>query len=142
MATASSAAADDWRARPHAADRRPEVLDALRRDGGFLTAQGLHSLMTRGGVRISLTTVYRALSEAERAGRLEVIRASNGGKSYRYLSPVHEHHMRCRVCGSCVPFVSRVLEDWVEQLGPRYGFDQVRHAVVVTGVCPRCQVSG
>ncbi|MFD4761827.1 Fur family transcriptional regulator [Streptomyces sp. NPDC058439] len=141
MVTASSAAAPDRPRRRRAADRRPEVLAALRENKGFLSAQGLHASMMQRGIRIGLTTVYRALSAADAEGRLETVHARGGVKSYRYLPPVHEHHMRCRVCGVGVAFVSQVLEDWVAQLGPRYGFEDVRHAVAATGTCPGCALN-
>jgi Fur family transcriptional regulator, ferric uptake regulator len=141
MVPASSAAAPDRPQRGRAADRRPEVLAALRQDEGFLSAQGLHALMTQRGIRIGLTTVYRALSAADAEGRLETVRARGGVKSYRYLPLVHEHRLRCRTCGAGVAFVSQVLEDWVAQLGPRYGFENVRHAVAVTGTCSGCAVN-
>ncbi|MFE3907331.1 transcriptional repressor [Streptomyces sp. NPDC059153] len=99
MGTASSAAAPDRPRRRRAADRRPEVLAALRENKGFLSAQGLHASMMQRGIRIGLTTVYRALSAADAEGWLETVHARGGVKSYRYLPPVHEHHMRCRVCG-------------------------------------------
>ncbi|MER5555367.1 transcriptional repressor [Streptomyces sp. NPDC002793] len=138
MGTPSSAAVPDRPRHRRAADRRPEVLAALREDGGFLSAQGLHEAMTRRGVRIGLTTVYRALSMADAEGWLETVHARSGAKAYRYLPPVHEHHLRCRVCGARVTFVFQALEDWVAQLGPRHGFEDVRHAVAATGTCPAC----
>ncbi|MEU1217194.1 transcriptional repressor [Streptomyces sp. NPDC005790] len=130
--------APDRPRRRRAADRRPEVLAALRENGGFLSAQGLHAAMTQRGVRIGLTTVYRALSDADAEGRLETVHARGAVKAYRYLPPVHEHHLRCRVCGVGVTFVSQALEEWVAQLGPRHGFADVRHAVAATGTCPGC----
>ncbi|MFD4030034.1 Fur family transcriptional regulator [Streptomyces sp. NPDC058637] len=138
MASVSSAAVPD-RPRPRrAADRRPEVLDALRRNGGFVSAQGLHASMTQQGIRIGLTTVYRALAAADAEERLEAVHARGGAKAYRYLPPVHEHHLTCRVCGAGVAFFCQALEDWVAQLGPRHGFEDVRHAVAATGTCPGC----
>ncbi|MFE7401971.1 transcriptional repressor [Streptomyces sp. NPDC057557] len=41
---------------------------ALRENKGFLSAQGLHASMMQRGIRIGLTTVYRALSAADRRG--------------------------------------------------------------------------
>ncbi|HWU05147.1 MAG TPA: transcriptional repressor [Streptomyces sp.] len=142
MDTVSSAAVPERPRRRHAADRRPEVLAALRDDGGFLSAQGLHATMKQRGIRIGLTTVYRALSAADAEGRLEAVYARSGAKAYRYLPPVHEHHLTCRVCGAGAAFFCQGLEDWVAQLGPRHGFEDVRHAVAATGTCPGCASDG
>lgn len=103
-----------------------------------MSAQGLHVSMKQQGIHIGLTTVYRALSAADAEGRLEAVHALNGVKAYRYLPPVHEHHLTCRVCGAGITFFCQVLEDWVAQLGPRHGFEDVRHAVAATGTCPDC----
>ncbi|MEU0303029.1 transcriptional repressor [Streptomyces sp. NPDC006175] len=142
MTTVSSAAVPDRPRRPRAADRRPEVIAALRENGGFLSAQGLHASMRRQGIRIGLTTVYRALTAADAEGRLEAVYTRRGAKAYRYLPPVHEHHLTCRVCGAGVAFFWQGLEDWVARLGPRHGFEDVRHSVAATGTCPGCASDG
>ncbi|MFF8841947.1 Fur family transcriptional regulator [Streptomyces sp. NPDC015127] len=120
-----------------AAARRNAVLAALRDLGGFVSAQQLHVTLVDQGCVVGLSTVYRALAEADADGLLETVHGSGGGRAFRYLS-VHEHRIRCTVCGDSVSFLSPELEHWIESLGPTYGFHDVRHAVSVTGTCALC----
>ncbi|MFJ2229874.1 Fur family transcriptional regulator [Streptomyces halstedii] len=136
--TAASDATRERPRRPRTVERKAEVVAALRESGGFLSAKDLYTSMIDAGTHIGLTTVYRALTAAYAVGEVEAVHGRGGARVYRYLPPAHEHHLRCRTCGAGVPFVSRALEDWLERLGPRHGFETVRHAVVLTGVCSRC----
>ncbi|MET8173788.1 transcriptional repressor [Streptomyces clavifer] len=115
-----------YRRGEYVADRRPEILAALRKDCGFVSAQGLHTSMKQKGIHIGRTAVYRALSAADAEGRLESVHACSGAKAYRYLLPVHENHLGCRVCGVGTAFFCQVLEDRVAQLGSRHGFEAAR----------------
>ncbi|MFJ4873177.1 Fur family transcriptional regulator [Streptomyces sp. NPDC088757] len=120
-----------------ASERRSEILEVLGETGRFLTARQLHVLIAARGHDTGLSTVYRTLRVADAAGRLEVVHDSSG-KAYRLLPDTHQHRLECRGCGEGVPFVSEALEEWIEGLGSRYGFTDVRHAVNVTGTCTRC----
>ncbi|MFI9616516.1 Fur family transcriptional regulator [Streptomyces sp. NPDC052023] len=120
--------------------RRALVLAELRRLGGFASVQQLHAALQARGVTVGLSTVYRTLAAAEAEDLVEAVRGT--ARLYRYQPPHHVHHLRCTVCGDSVPFVSPVLEEWIESLGPRYGFVHVRHGVRATGVCPDCVGDG
>ncbi|WP_079137601.1 Fur family transcriptional regulator [Streptomyces sp. PTY087I2] len=126
------------RGRERVAERRADVIAALKENAGFLTASELHATMVRSGNTIGLTTVYRALARAEREGLLEAVRQDGGARAYRHLPQVHAHHLTCRECGHGVLFASAEFEAWVETLGQRYGFLDVRHAVSATGTCSGC----
>ncbi|MGW3974482.1 Fur family transcriptional regulator [Streptomyces ardesiacus] len=125
---------------PPLTTRRASVLAELRRLGGFASAEQLHVALQTRGVRVGLSTVYRTLAAAETDELVEAVCGT--ARLYRYQPPHHVHHLRCTVCGGSVPFVSPVLQEWIEGLGPRYGFVHVRHGVSATGICPECVGDG
>ncbi|MFJ1733635.1 hypothetical protein [Streptomyces sp. NPDC088254] len=84
--------------------------------------------------------MYRTLSAAETEDLVEAVRGT--ARLHRYQPLHHMHHLRRTVCGGGASFVSPVLEEWIEGLGPRYGFVHGRHGVSATGVCSECVGDG
>ncbi|MFI6080271.1 Fur family transcriptional regulator [Streptomyces sp. NPDC051217] len=122
-----------------ATERRAVILNVLAGVEGFVTAPRLHMMISARGMAISLSTIYRTLTAAESEGLVEVLhRGGIWGRVYRYVPPVHDHHLVCTACGDSVPFTCRALEDWFAGIGPRYGFRDVRHAISVAGTCAQC----
>nr|WP_272902935.1 Fur family transcriptional regulator [Streptomyces sp. BA2] len=116
------------------------VLEVLARCQDFISAQRLHSLLVAEDLRISLSTVYRALRELETADSVDVVRDDVGERLYR-LRPEdgHRHYLICRSCGRSWPVDSEDVEQWAERIAADHGFAAVEHTVELTGVCGDCQ---
>ncbi|MFG2563438.1 transcriptional repressor [Streptomyces sp. NPDC048496] len=54
--------------------QRATVEKALADRAEFVSAQELHGSMSESGIRVGLTTVYRALQDLERSGAADVVR--------------------------------------------------------------------
>ncbi|WP_374984518.1 Fur family transcriptional regulator [Streptomyces fradiae] len=120
--------------------RRAAVGRALAGHPGFVSAQELHALMVEAGVRVGLTTVYRALQDLERAGAADVVRDDVGERLYRYRAEAeHRHHLLCRRCRRDVPLDTDVVEDWIAAVVRSTGFADVEHTLELVGVCAGCQ---
>jgi len=120
--------------------QRTAVLDALGQCPDFVSVQELHALLVADGASVGLTTVYRALRELDRAGRVDVVRDEGGGRFYRQRPAVgHGHYLICRCCFRSRPVDTEVVERWAEHLGERSGFTAVEHTLELTGVCAGCR---
>ncbi|MGX1855508.1 Fur family transcriptional regulator [Streptomyces sp. NPDC055299] len=120
--------------------QRAAVLRVLSTCQDFVSAQELHALMTDAGIRIGLSTVYRALREWEAAGGVDVVRDDAGERLYRERpADGHRHYLICRCCGRSRPLDSEAVEQWAGRIGADTGFAAVEHTVELTGICAGCQ---
>ncbi|MEW2631003.1 Fur family transcriptional regulator [Streptomyces sp. NPDC048389] len=123
--------------------QRAAVGQALADCPGFVSAQELHALMGEAGVRVGLTTVYRALQDLERADAADVVRDDVGEKLYRYRPEAeHRHYLLCRRCRRNEPLDTDVVEDWVAAVVRSTGFEEVEHTLELIGICADCQNGG
>jgi Fur family transcriptional regulator, ferric uptake regulator len=122
--------------------QRLAVLHALADHQDFVSAQRLHALMTSGGIRVGLSTVYRVLRGLEASGRADVVRDEAGERLYR-PRPVtgRRHYLFCRCCGHSRPVDTEVVQAWAEQVGREAGFTAVELTVELTGLCARCRTA-
>ncbi|MGW0840712.1 Fur family transcriptional regulator [Streptomyces sp. NPDC002787] len=120
--------------------QRAAVAERLTSCQDFVSAQELHTLLTANGIRIGLTTVYRALRDLEAAGGVDVIRDDSGERLYRQrLADGHQHYLICRACGHSRPVDSEVVEEWADRVTADTGFAAVEHTVELSGICADCQ---
>lgn len=123
--------------------QRMAVLRALTGRQDFVSAQQLHALLVADGVRIGLTTVYRALRDLEASGGADVVREKAGERLYRTRpADGHRHYLLCRACGRSRPVDSDVVEEWAGRIASDTGYAAVEHTVELTGICTACQPHG
>ncbi|WP_037639858.1 Fur family transcriptional regulator [Streptomyces bicolor] len=123
--------------------QRMAVMRALAGRQDFVSAQDLHALLVADGVRIGLTTVYRALRDLEASGGADVVRDDAGERLYRTRpADGHRHYLLCRACGRSRPVDSDVVEEWAGRIAADTGYAAVEHTVELTGICADCQPSG
>lgn len=121
--------------------QRAAVREALADRAEFVSAQELHGSMSESGIRVGLTTVYRALRGLERSGAADVVRDDVGERLYRYRRPEtgHRHYLLCRRCRRHEPLDTEVVEDWVAAVVGSTGFADVEHTLELTGICAECR---
>ncbi len=125
-------------------DRRPTrqraaLTDALAATAEFRSAQDIHAGLVSTGARVGLATVYRNLQAMAEDGDVDVIRTPDGEAVYRSCStPVHHHHVVCRVCGLTVEVTGDAVERWADAIAAEHGFSQVRHTLEIDGLCRDC----
>ncbi|MFJ8539659.1 Fur family transcriptional regulator [Streptomyces sp. NPDC093591] len=123
--------------------QRSAVMHALASCQDFVSAQELHNRLVENGIRIGLTTVYRALRGLEASGGADVVRDDAGERLYRTRpADGHRHYLLCRACGRSRPVDSDVVEEWAGRIAAATGYAAVEHTVELTGVCTTCQPSG
>ncbi len=119
--------------------QREAVRGALGADDGFVSAQGLHSVLRESGSPIGLATVYRALADLATEGEADSLQSPEGESLYRACTPgQHHHHLICRNCGLTVEIEADAVERWAQSVAAEHGFTQPNHVVDVFGLCAAC----
>lgn len=118
--------------------QKDAVLQRLRGNEDFVSAQDLHRQLTDAGSMIGLATVYRRLNALAEAGSADTIRLK-GQQMFRICNDnEHHHHLVCERCGRTVE-IEPPDEDWVRDIAQQFGYTVHTHTVEVFGLCPQCQ---
>ena len=101
--------------------QKDAVLQRLRRNGDFVSAQELHRQMNEEGtadtIRLGGQQMFRICEDHE-----------------------HHHHLVCERCGHTVE-IEPPDEGWVNDIAQSYGYTVNSHTVEVFGLCPKCQLA-
>ena len=120
--------------------QRREVIGVLSRVQGFVSAQDLHTLILKDGGQIALATVYTQLKKLVESDDVDVVMTDRGESLYRRcVVEVHHHHLACRKCGAIVEVDTPELESWAHQVAEKFGYDDLRHVLELSGICPTCR---
>lgn len=88
---------------------------------------------------IDRSSVYRTIELFARLGIVKVI--VMGWKKRFELSDAfgpHHHHMRCTHCQSVHHIADSEIEQAIESVAGRYGFNVTSHQFELEGVCAQC----
>lgn len=122
--------------------QRTAVVEALRADAGFRSAQELHRLLTDDGQSVGLATVYRTLQGMADSGEVDLLRAPDGEVRYRMCErSTHHHHLVCRSCGRTEELGAHAVETWAAQIAAEHGFSDVEHTMELFGICATCRAA-
>ena len=118
--------------------QRLTVLEALRGRIAAVTAQDLHAELRMAKEPVGLTTVYRTLTALADADFLDTF-ARDGEQAFRLCGDQHHHHLVCEVCGSVEELEAELVEEWVQQVAGRRGFQVTGHRADIFGICASCR---
>ena len=91
---------------------------------------------------IGLATVYRVLTQFEKAG-LVIRHSFEGGRSVFELDDEgHHDHMLCLECGEVFEFFDKIIEDRQRQVSKDAGFVLDDHSLYMYGVCEGMKKNG
>ena len=115
------------------------VLQAVRDESGFRSAQYIHAALRSAGRDVGLTTVYRHLQALTDDGLVDALQAERGETVYRRCETAdHHHHIVCRDCGTTAEVESPEVERWADRVARAAGYTDVSHTVEVFGLCVSC----
>ena len=125
---------------PRNTHQRREVIRALERVRGFVSAQDLHGIIGRDGGEVALATVYSQLKKLSDAHLVDVVMTDRGEALYRRcVDDSHHHHLACRTCGATIEVDAPELERWARDIAERFAYADLRHVLELNGTCPSCQ---
>lgn len=119
--------------------QRAAVLEQLRQQHDFRSAQQVHDDLISAGQTVSLATVYRNLQLLADNEEVDTVRGVDGELAYRLCEDdAHHHHLICRSCGNVREITPQHLESWVSELAEQHGFYEPSHFLEVFGTCSDC----
>ncbi|KGF05437.1 Fur family transcriptional regulator [Arcanobacterium sp. S3PF19] len=120
--------------------QRIAIIELLRNQQTFLSAQDIHDLLREGGVNIGLATVYRNLQAMYEDHTVDTIRQEGTDiQLFRYCAEdTHHHHLVCRCCGKTVDIKGGGFEQWARKIAAENDFSRVSHSFELYGQCSEC----
>jgi Fe2+ or Zn2+ uptake regulation protein len=95
---------------------------------------------------LAQSSAYRNLAVLERTGVIRRVVALDDFARYELAEDLteHHHHLVCEVCGRIEDFtipapLEADLEDCLDSVASRFGFDGLSHQLDLVGVCDRCR---
>ena len=122
--------------------QRKKVLSLFQDLGSgiHLSAEDVHSRLTKSNVKVSLATIYRTLRLLVVMGFLNELELSEGGHRFELLSddkPDH-HHLICISCGRTEEFENKQILQTGRLAAERLGFKLIESTLNVRALCPKC----
>lgn len=115
-----------------------QMLDLMRDSGRHCwTIDDLKEGLVRRGQASDLSSVFRAVTRLENAGRVTRVPIDDRRSHYEVAGDHHEH-MVCEACGAIEPVACSVVESLVDHVRATSGFAVTGHRVVLSGTCARC----
>ena len=118
---------------------RLKILQLLETpDAGHLSAEDVHAQLKRQGEEVSLATVYRVLTQFEKAGLIRRHSFEGGYAVFELDEGEHHDHMVCLRCSAVIEFVDTVIEERQQAIATQYQFEMTDHSLTIYGVCKQC----
>lgn len=121
--------------------QRAAIIELLRENNGFLSAQEVFEKLRDSAHEIGLATVYRNLQAMAEKHIVDVLRPNGTDTQFfRYCAEdSHHHHLVCRCCGKTVDLISGIeFEEWANTTAKKHGFSRVSHSLELYGQCEEC----
>lgn len=121
--------------------QRQMVLDTFQRRSGHISAEEVHSEISKLFPRVNLSTVYRTLELLCELGVAVEVEPSKDGDRRRYeLVEGSEHyHLICEVCSAEMELAPEVITQLQAQIQQRYNFQLKLPHFVGLGRCANCR---
>ena len=124
--------------------QRRGVLQILTQSEDHLTADEIYEQLKTDFPTTSLATVYKTLSLLKTMGEVLELSFGEGSKRYDARQPPSHPHLVCVECNEIVDIIDIELEgveDLVDQVTARTGFEMLSYRIDFFGICPTCQRS-
>ena len=128
---------------------RDLLIELFAREGCALTVQEiderLRGWLQRGVAErpVGIASVYRGVEVLQDLRLIARVDVGDGVARYERApaeqSDHHHHHFVCGECGLLVPFDDAALEQAIDALENRFGFQAEEHEVVLRGTCLDCR---
>lgn len=114
---------------------RRQLIATMRGLGDHFTADDV----LNASPDVGRATVFRTLRLLQDIGALCQVVLDDGATEYRLTSGGHHHHIVCSNCGATNDFATCDIQDLLEELARRTGYDIQAHRLEVYGVCSSCR---
>lgn len=111
---------------------RLKVLETLETSPErHLSAEAIYRALLDSGEELGLATVYRVLTQFERAGLVTRHNFEGGTAVFELADRTHHDHMVCLDSGKVIEFYDERIEQIQREVANRYGYEIEDHALVL-----------
>lgn len=103
------------------------------------SAEDIYRALLDDGEEIGLATVYRVLTQFERAGLVERHHFESGQAVFELNEKGHHDHIVCVSCGKVEEFFDEMIEKRQREVASTRGYVVTDHSLTLYGMCPDCQ---
>lgn len=119
---------------------RIKILQILESsDIRHVSAEDVYKMLLKGGEEIGLATVYRVLTQFERAGLVTRHHFEGGHSVFELMPESHHDHIVCVKCGRVEEFADDEIEFRQKAVAKDLGFVLTDHNLNMYGLCPDCK---
>ena len=104
-----------------------------------VSAEDVYKMLLKGGEEIGLATVYRVLTQFERAGLVARHHFEGGHSVFELMPESHHDHIVCVKCGRVEEFADDEIEFRQKAVAKELGFELTDHNLNMYGLCPDCK---
>lgn len=111
---------------------RLKVLELLETsDERHMTAEAIYRGLLEAGEELGLATVYRVLTQFERAGLVARHNFEGGTAVFELADRTHHDHMVCLDTGEVIEFYDERIERIQTEIAERHGYRIEEHSLVL-----------
>jgi Fur family ferric uptake transcriptional regulator len=111
---------------------RLKVLEVLEHSGQrHLSAEAIYRALLDTGEELGLATVYRVLTQFERAGLVARHNFEGGQAVFELADRTHHDHMVCLETGRVTEFYDERIEQLQREIADKYDYDIEEHSLVL-----------
>lgn len=104
-----------------------------------LSADDIYMKLVESNKAIGIATVYRVLTQFEKAGILNKHNFGNDHAVFELNSDDHHDHLMCIECGKVKEFFNAEIEDLQTKIAENENFKITDHSLIIYGVCNNCK---
>jgi Fur family ferric uptake transcriptional regulator len=111
---------------------RLKVLEILETNvARHLSAEAIYKALLTAGEELGLATVYRVLTQFERAGLVIRHNFESGTSVFELADGTHHDHMVCLKTGDVIEFYDERIEDLQREIAEKHGYYIEDHSLVL-----------
>jgi Fur family ferric uptake transcriptional regulator len=111
---------------------RLKVLEVLEKSNQrHMSAEAIYRALLDAREELGLATVYRVLTQFERAGLVTRHNFEGGTAVFELADRTHHDHMVCLDTGKVIEFFDERIEALQREIAKRYGYEIEEHSLVL-----------
>ncbi len=111
---------------------RLKVLEILESESTrHLSAEAIYRALLVSGEELGLATVYRVLTQFERAGLVTRHNFESGTSVFELSDGTHHDHMVCLKTGDVIEFFDERIEELQREIAEKHGYYIEDHSLVL-----------
>ena len=108
-----------------------QILESSADGAQHMSAEDVYLALRAAGEEVGLATVYRVLTQFERAGLVARNNFESGTAVFELADSAHHDHMVCIETGDVVEFYDERIERLQEEIAAEHGYEIADHSLVL-----------